>query len=145
MNKTKELNKYERISINRIKGLINTRCNGSQKKFAEKTGLNVGSVSQYVNGKNTPSNLNAQKIAEAFDVEPEWVMGFEPKKKTIIITKPNNIPKSVHLVGIKTHGRVRVQTNARITALLTKEEMNIVSLYRSGAYKEIVNLMMEKM
>lgn len=145
MNKTKELNKYERISISRIKGLINTRCNGSQKKFAEKTGLNVGSVSQYVNGKNTPSSLNAQKIAKAFDVEPEWVMGFEPTKKTIIITKPNNVPKNVHLVGLRTHGRVRVQTNARITALLTKEEMNIVSLYRSGAYKEIVNLMIEKM
>lgn len=145
MNKTKELSKYEKISVNRIKNLIQTRCDGSQKKFAEKTGLNVGSVSQYVNGKNTPSSLNAQKIAKAFDVEPEWVMGFGTNKKTIIITKPNNVPKNVHLVGLRTHGRVRVQTNARITALLTKEEMNLVSLYRSGAYKEIVNLMMEKM
>lgn len=79
MNKSKELTKYERLSMLRIKKLINDRCDGSQKKFADKTGLNIGSVSQYVNGKNTPSNLNAEKIAKAFDVSPEWVMGFSPK------------------------------------------------------------------
>ena len=77
MDKTKELTKYERISRNRIKSLINTYCDGSQREFAKRTGLNIGSVSQYVNGKNVPSSKSAQKIADAFGVAAEWVMGFE--------------------------------------------------------------------
>lgn len=141
MNKTKELTRYERTSINRIKNLINTHCGGSQRKFAEKTGLNIGSVSQYVNGKNTPSNLNAQKIAKAFEVDPEWVMGFESKKRTIIISKPVNTPKNARFVGIKSHRRAGTYT----AALLSSDELRLVTLYRAGQYKDIVNLMMEKM
>lgn len=76
MNKSKELSKYEQISRERIRDLIKLRCNGNQKEFAQRTGLNTGSVSQYVNGKNTPSSLTAKKIAAAFDLSPEWVMGF---------------------------------------------------------------------
>lgn len=76
MNKSKKLSKYEQISRERIRDLIKLRCNGNQKEFAQRTGLNTGSVSQYVNGKNTPSSLTAKKIAAAFDLSPEWVMGF---------------------------------------------------------------------
>ncbi len=76
MNKSKELSKYEQISRERIRDLIKLRCNGNQKEFAQRTGLNTGSVSQYVNGKSTPSSLTAKKIAAAFDLSPEWIMGF---------------------------------------------------------------------
>lgn len=76
MNKSKELTKFEQISRERIKSLIDLKCEGNQKEFAQRTGLNTGSVSQYVNGKNTPSSLTAKKIAVAFDLSPEWIMGF---------------------------------------------------------------------
>lgn len=146
MNKTKELSKYEQISIGRIKSLIQTRCDGSQKKFADKTGLNVGSVSQYVNGRNVPSNLNAQKIAEAFDVEPEWVMGFEPKKRTRPLTIGRVVnPKPPQLVGITIQEKGKTKKITKTIAYLNKDETKILSLYRAGKYKEIVNLMMEKM
>lgn len=144
MNKTKELSKYEQISIGRIKGLIQTKCDGSQKKFADKTGLNVGSVSQYVNGRNVPSNLNAQKIAKAFDVEPEWVMGFEPKKKTRITIARAVNPKSVQLVGVTVQEKGKTKKITKTIAYLNKDETKILSLYRSGKYKELVNLIMEK-
>ena len=77
MNKTKELSPWEKTCMRRIKQLIDVYCDGSQQRFVEKTGLNKGSVSQYVNGKNVPSGSNAQKIAEAFGVDPNWVMGYD--------------------------------------------------------------------
>lgn len=77
MEKKKELTVYERQSKERINYLISEYCHGSQQLFAERTGLNKASVSQYVNGKNTPSNITASKIAEAFHVDPAWVMGFD--------------------------------------------------------------------
>jgi len=77
MNKIKELSPWEKTCMRRIKQLIDDYCDGSQQRFVEKTGLNKGSVSQYVNGKNIPSASNANKIAEAFDVDPQWIMGYD--------------------------------------------------------------------
>jgi transcriptional regulator with XRE-family HTH domain len=174
MNKTKELSKYEKISVNRIKNLIQTRCDGSQKKFAERTGLNAGSVSQYVKGRNVPSSLNAQKIAQAFDIEPEWVMGFEPAKHgstghTIQITdlkiyeqgenahstpvyiaanggtgKSKCIGSIIAPKDLLIHDDEGNITNV-IEMSLTEDEQKILDLYRAGKLKEIVSLMMDKM
>ena len=77
MEKTKELSPYEKICMNRIRKLIDEYCAGSQQRFVERTGLNKGSVSQYVNGKNIPSESNARKIAEAFNVDIAWIMGYD--------------------------------------------------------------------
>ena len=77
MEKKKELTRYERQSRERISLLISDYCDGSQQRFCDKTGLNKASISQYVNGKNTPSNITAGKIAEVFNVDPAWLMGFD--------------------------------------------------------------------
>ena len=57
----------------RVLQLINEQCGGSQQVFADRTGLTKGSVSQYVNGRNTPSRKTAAKIAEEFNVTIEWL------------------------------------------------------------------------
>ena len=75
MNKTKELSVFEQVCRDRIKKLIDEYCEGSQQRFVERTGLNKGSVSQYLSGKNTPSESNAKKISEAFNVDVSWIMG----------------------------------------------------------------------
>jgi len=77
MEKSKELSPYEKIIRNRIIKLINEYCDGSQKRFVERTGINQGSVSQYVNGKNSPSWDNAEKIAAAFNIDVKWVMAVD--------------------------------------------------------------------
>ena len=77
MEKSKELSPYEKIIRNRIIKLINEYCDGSQKRFVERTGINQGSVSQYVNGKNSPSWENAEKIASAFNIDVKWVMAVD--------------------------------------------------------------------
>lgn len=77
MNKKKELSQLEKTCMQRIRHLIDEYCGGSQQRFVERTGLNKGSVSQYVNGKNVPSGTNAEKIIKAFNVDPAWLMGFD--------------------------------------------------------------------
>lgn len=77
MEKRTEMTLFERQSRERINYLISTFCDGSQQRFSEKTQLNKASVSQYVNGKNTPSSITASKIAKAFGIDPAWLMGFD--------------------------------------------------------------------
>lgn len=77
------MNDYANISKTRIRQLINERCGGSQQTFADLVGINKASVSQYVNGRNAPTNITAKKIADVFNVSPAWIMGFNvPKYET---------------------------------------------------------------
>ena len=77
MKKIKQLSPYEKVVQSRIIKLINEYCEGSQKHFVEKTGINQGSVSTYVNGQNTPSWENAEKIAAAFNIDVKWVKAVD--------------------------------------------------------------------
>lgn len=77
MSQDKELEKYQKNSSKRIRWIVDNLCGGSQQKLADKANLNKGSVSQYVSGRNTPSNLTAKKIADVFNLNPAWIMGFE--------------------------------------------------------------------
>lgn len=69
--------KYEIQAKERIKWLIDEYCTGSQQALSERTGVGKASISQYVNGKNVPSNLTAKKISEPFGINPAWLMGFD--------------------------------------------------------------------
>lgn len=53
----------------------------SQQEFADYCGISKFSLSQYVNGTNTPGNVNAAKIAKKMRVNPLWVMGFDVPKE----------------------------------------------------------------
>ena len=84
MKRISEPTKIEKQSRERIIRLIQDYCDGSQQRFVEKTGINKGSVSQYVNGSNVPSSLRAMKIADIFNVSPAWVMGFDvPMERSV--------------------------------------------------------------
>lgn len=70
-------NDTEEICRCRIISLIETQCNGSQQAFADKVGIGKASVSQYVNGTNSPGKMTTQKIASAFGVNLVWMMGYD--------------------------------------------------------------------
>lgn len=76
----KRLTREEQMARERIKQLVDERCGGKQQIFAEKVGIGKSSVSQYVNGSHSPTNLKAAQIANAFGVQPMWVMGFDVPK-----------------------------------------------------------------
>lgn len=48
-----------------------------QSEFCERTGLNKSIVSLYVSGKREPAQDNIFIIAQAFNVEPAWLMGYD--------------------------------------------------------------------
>lgn len=77
MNKKREPTKYERQAQERIIYIIERHCNGNQQLFADMVGINKASVSQYVNGKNVPSNKTAAKIGNKYGYNPAWVNGFD--------------------------------------------------------------------
>lgn len=71
------IEKMEALSRERIIYLIDHFCDGNRMEFVRRTGINKSSVSQYVNGTNSPGNITAAKIGSAFNVDPMWVMGFD--------------------------------------------------------------------
>lgn len=81
----------ENESRKRIIYLIDTYCDGKQQVFADKCGIGKSSVSQYVNGTNTPGNIHASRIAFAFDVNIMWVMGFDAPMRTVNNERRNKV------------------------------------------------------
>lgn len=63
-----------------------------------KIGLNKASVSQYVNGKNTPSNITAAKIAQVFGVDPAWVNGFDVPMSPAATSEPAAVEQCADIV-----------------------------------------------
>lgn len=47
----------------------------SQSELSKVTGLGKSSISQYVSGKNIPSNSNLKVIASALNISAEWLEG----------------------------------------------------------------------
>lgn len=85
-----DLNKIKQSSIERLNQLVQEYCGGNQQRFVERTKLNKGAVSQYINGKRAVSNLAASKIGKAFGISPAWVMGFD------VPIKPNQYQWTYH-------------------------------------------------
>ena len=46
-------------------------------ELARITGISKASISQYLNGSHSPSNLSAAKLAQVLNVSPVWLMGFD--------------------------------------------------------------------
>ena len=97
MVKKNDMTKYESQSRNRINYLISEYCGGSQQQFADKTKINKASISQYVNGRNVPSNITAGKIADTFNINPAWLMGFDvPMERDAAPASPEPVALSAH-------------------------------------------------
>lgn len=72
----------EKLSALRLKELL-TENNMKAVELCTRTGIYKGTISQYIHGTHTPTNLKAKQIAEVFNVNPLWVMGFDvPKYET---------------------------------------------------------------
>lgn len=66
--------KYE-ITAKRLRMALIER-NISQQVLADASGVSKASISQYVNGRNTPASHNARRLSAILGVRPEWLMGF---------------------------------------------------------------------
>lgn len=83
-----ENNKKVATSNQRIRELIES-LNISQVEFCEKTGLKTSALSNYLNDNRTPRQDAISKIADAYNVSPTWIMGYDVPKniesRTLIV------------------------------------------------------------
>ena len=49
----------------------------TQSELSEKTGINFSTISSYVSGRFEPKRTPLMKLAEALDVSPTWLAGFD--------------------------------------------------------------------
>lgn len=68
----------ERIttSQHRLAELIND-LGITQNEFAKRTGLNKGTISNYLSGKREPKQDQIYIISKTFNVDPAWLMGLD--------------------------------------------------------------------
>lgn len=71
------MSKYSSLTAQRLREAMNTR-GIKASELAEKSGVSKSNISGYMNGKYTPTNINAIKIANVLQVQPEWLMGLLP-------------------------------------------------------------------
>lgn len=58
--------------------------NVKQSELVEKTGITKGAISSYVSGEYVPKQTNTYKLAQALDVNPTWLMGYDvPMDKNV--------------------------------------------------------------
>ena len=67
--------KYEKTA-KRIRQAMD-RMKYSQQELADKCKIGKSSISHYVNGTNEPGNKTAYILAQALNVNPAWLMGFD--------------------------------------------------------------------
>jgi len=49
----------------------------SQTEFCKKTGLQKSALSNYLNGDREPRQNQLSKIADAYNINPAWLMGYD--------------------------------------------------------------------
>ena len=80
----KESMKFE-VSAKRLRKAMERKDDIIAKDLADLSGVHKSSISQYLSGSHTPSNINAGKLAAVLGVNPVWLMGldapmFQPEK-----------------------------------------------------------------
>lgn len=64
------------------------------------SGVNKSSISQYLNGSHSPSNISSEKMAKILNVNPLWLMGFDVPMRNIDNTNTNQInAKTINVLG----------------------------------------------
>lgn len=64
-----------------------SNANMKPQELADKSGVSKSSISQYVNGSHTPSNISSGKMGKVLNVEPMWLMGFDVEMRKDISSK----------------------------------------------------------
>lgn len=65
--------------------------------LSAESGVSKSSLSQYMNGTHTPSNVTATALSEVLGVSPVWLMGFDvPKYDEVHRVKYATLCKGFH-------------------------------------------------
>ena len=93
-----------KTSNERIKELLSI-YGISQTEFCKRTGLTKSAVSNYLNGVRLPRQDQLVKIADAFDVSPAWLMGYDiPRKVTQETVQLRLLDENADIESMEIHG-----------------------------------------
>lgn len=87
--------------------------------LVKRTGISEATISQYRSGYSKPKKDRLELLADVLDVNPAWLMGLD------VAMEP--------------------ASSSGFSDCLSPDEMLLIELFRSGEYKKIVNIMIEKM
>ena len=98
------------------------------QELSNASGVNKASISQYLNGSHSPSNLSSGKMARILKVNPLWLMGFDvPMVET-------TSPHTTQGVTVKVLGRVAAGIPIEAIADIVDEEEISEELARTGEF-----------
>ena len=96
-----------------------TNANMIPQELSNASGVNKASISQYLNGSHSPSNISSGKMAQVLNVSPLWLMGFDVP---MIETTSTHTTQSV---TVKVLGRVAAGIPIEaITDIVDEEEIS---------------------
>lgn len=87
--------------------------------LVKRTGISEATISQYRSGYSKPKKDRLELLADVLNVNPAWLMGLD------VSMEPASSSSS--------------------SDCLSPDELLLIELFRSGEYKKIVNIMIEKM
>lgn len=58
-----------------------------QQDLANASGVSKSNISHYVNGNHVPDSFMAWKLAQALDVQPDWIMGLDEAQDYIVVER----------------------------------------------------------
>lgn len=87
--------------------------------LVKRTGISEATISQYRSGYSKPKKDRLELLANVLNVNPAWLMGLD------VSMEPASSSSS--------------------SDCLSPDELLLIELFRSGEYKKIVNIMIEKM
>ena len=77
------------ITAQRLKEAMND-AGINLTELSEKSKVSKSSISQYMHGIQSPSNLSSSAIAKVLEVNPVWLMGFDvPKEREAFLESRN--------------------------------------------------------
>ena len=69
----------------------------NQTEFCDKTKITKSALSNYLNGDRIPRQEQISKIADAFNISPAWVMGYDVPMLDNHIPGPDTLPMAGRL------------------------------------------------
>lgn len=77
-----------------------SKINMIPQELSNASGVNKSSISQYLNGAHSPSNISSEKMSKILNVNPLWLMGFDVPMRNIDNTNTNQInAKTINVLG----------------------------------------------
>ena len=100
------------------------------QELSNASGVNKSSISQYLNGSHSPTNISSEKMAKILNVNPVWLMGFDVSMRNNDYTAKDQIkPKTINVLNRVAAG---IPVNAN-TEIIDVEEIS-QEMVRTGEY-----------